>query len=199
MWLPPGAAHLWALGGHRNPPPALKQEPAKVPGAKASKSLLGLCQLLAPLQPLCHTARWWPVEGESSREGLGLEQRGAAASRAQDTLTRAVGRAPGVAYLCLGQSALVPHSMPASLPFLSWRLSPGTCQLEAYLLPRTKARCGWVCAATGLGRLIQEGTCTWYLQISQQPQLCLLPGVKDQDSGCCTSGNSPVHGLFRNS
>lgn len=43
-------------------------------------------------------------------------------------------------------------------------------------------------------RVIQEGTCSvvsyWDLQMSQQTQLCLLPGVKDLD---VTPRNSAVH------
>lgn len=57
------AAHLWALRGHRNPPPSLSQEQAKVPGAKASKSLLSPWQFLATLQAPSGTARWWLGEG----------------------------------------------------------------------------------------------------------------------------------------
>lgn len=90
MRLPPGAAHLWALGGHRNPPPSLSQERAKVPGAKAStqasKSLLSLCQLLATLQALSDTARWWLVEGEKlpGRSGHGAVGGGQPSTRHPD-------------------------------------------------------------------------------------------------------------------
>lgn len=86
MWLPPGAAHLWALGGHRNPPPSSNQEQAKVPGAKASKSLLSLCQLLATLQALSASARWWLAEGEKlpGRPGHGAVGSGQPSTRHPD-------------------------------------------------------------------------------------------------------------------
>lgn len=98
----------------------------------------------------------------------------------------AVGRAPGVACLCLGPSAFIyPDSWPASFPFLSLLLSPGTRQPDAYRLPRTKARCWWVCVAPGLGRGDPGGhlLCGLLPVLADAPADPALPSAQGEGSG----------------
>lgn len=118
----------------------------------------------------------------------------------------AVGRAPGVACLCLGQAAFIPGPLSATLPFFSLSLSPGTCQLDAYPLQRMSKGKVLVDGRSphAWARASREGSCSLsLLQMSQQTHPFLFPGVKDW--GHNTSGNPAVHpvppepqaGLFR--
>lgn len=71
MWLPRRAAHLSALGGHSvllEPSPIIESGESQGPWGQAQHtgqqiSVLSLCQLLATLQALNDTARWWLTEG----------------------------------------------------------------------------------------------------------------------------------------
>lgn len=73
MWLPPGVAHLPTLGAMlstaETPSPIMESGESPGPWGQAQHtgqqiSVLSLCQLLATLQALNTTTRWWLTEGE---------------------------------------------------------------------------------------------------------------------------------------
>lgn len=121
-----------------------------------------------------------------------MEQWGVA-SQAQGTLTMAVGRVPSVPYLCLGQSAFIPDSLPATLPFLSCCCPQG---LASWMPICCKGqRQGGDAPSTGLAQGDPGGhlLCGLSLGLVDVPANPALPCAWGEGLGCHTAGNSAVH------